>query len=80
MMTGLDNTGCCVQVHIILVGSGVAKEDTHEIVEIELAVTRTGMFDTHPRSECFEVCNVGFLSKPAFKWSDTGGRVYKVVV
>ncbi len=79
-MTGLDNAGRHVQVHIILVSSNVAEEDSHEIVEIELAATRTGTFDTHPQSECFEVCKVGFLSKPAFKWGDTGGGVYKAVV
>ncbi len=79
-MTGLDNAGCHIQVHDILVGGRVAKEDTCEIVEIELAAMRTGTFDTHPRFKCFEVCNVGFLSKPAFKQSDTSGRVYEAIV
>jgi hypothetical protein len=80
MMTGLDSAGCCVKDYNILTGSGVVKEDNHEIMEIEFAAMRTGTFDTHPRSKRFEVCDVEFLSKQVLEWSDTSGGVYKAIV
>ena len=55
MVAGLDDASSGIQVGDVLVGSGVAKEDTSEVVAVEFVPTMSWSFDTGPRSEGFEV-------------------------
>jgi hypothetical protein len=39
VVTGLDNTGGCIEVYDILIGCSITKEEAREVVAVEFAAS-----------------------------------------
>jgi hypothetical protein len=70
MVASLDGTAIDVQITYILICSHIPKEYSGKIVLVQLGMTITRMFGTHPRAKKLEVFLIWFDTPPTFKWSD----------
>ena len=80
MMARFDDSGRCVEVYDVLIGCGISKEESREVVMVKFTTSCTRALDTHMRTKCLKMCNVGLLAVPTFVRSLMGFGVHKSVM
>ena len=80
MMARLHDSRIEIKIEDILICSGVSKEDSREVVSIELASTRTRMFHTDSGTKKLEVGDIWFTAAPRLVWGLPNGRVHELIM
>ncbi len=80
MMARLHNAYVEIKVDDILICSGVTKEDSREVVSIELASMCTGTFHADSCTKKLEVGDIQFKAAPCLVRGLPNGRVHKSIM